>query len=183
MSDAGLKSLVEEELEFEPAVNAAHIGVAVRDGVVTLTGHVVSYAEKVAAEQATQRRASTPTFERRARNAHGSVDQRRLLLDGLPVCIGPEQRRDDSAELFAIFAHDRTTGRVGWPGPGPAGAGPAGPTAAGSARLPGAARAATADRGSLSPLRCREQRVVAVLQQVRACPSWSDVARRRGSEK
>ena len=38
-------------------------------------------------------------------------------------------------------------------------------TAAGSARLPGAARAATADRGSLSPLRCREQRVVAVLQQ------------------
>ena len=55
MSDAGLKSLVEEELEFEPAVSAAHIGVAVRDGVVTLTGHVASYAEKVAAEQATQR--------------------------------------------------------------------------------------------------------------------------------
>lgn len=55
MSDAGLKSLVEEELEFEPAVNAAHIGVAVRNGVVTLTGHVASYAEKVAAEQATQR--------------------------------------------------------------------------------------------------------------------------------
>jgi osmotically-inducible protein OsmY len=55
MSDAGLKALVEEELEFEPSVNAAHIGVAVRDGVVTLTGHVVSYAEKVAAEKATQR--------------------------------------------------------------------------------------------------------------------------------
>jgi osmotically-inducible protein OsmY len=55
MSDAGLKFLVEEELEFEPAVNAAHIGVAVRNGVVTLTGHVASYAEKVAAEQATQR--------------------------------------------------------------------------------------------------------------------------------
>jgi len=55
MSDAGLKSLVEEELEFEPRVNAAHIGVAVRDGVVTLTGHVASYAEKVAAEKAAQR--------------------------------------------------------------------------------------------------------------------------------
>ncbi|WP_103120310.1 BON domain-containing protein [Methylopila sp. Yamaguchi] len=55
MSDAGLKSLVEEELEFEPSVNAAHIGVAVRDGVVTLTGHVASYAEKIAAEKATQR--------------------------------------------------------------------------------------------------------------------------------
>jgi osmotically-inducible protein OsmY len=55
MSDAGLKSLVEEELEFEPRVNAAHIGVAARDGVVTLTGHVASYAEKVAAEKAAQR--------------------------------------------------------------------------------------------------------------------------------
>ncbi|RXF73206.1 BON domain-containing protein [Hansschlegelia zhihuaiae] len=55
MSDAGLKSLVEEELEFEPVVNAAHIGVAVREGVVTLTGHVASYAEKVAAEKAAQR--------------------------------------------------------------------------------------------------------------------------------
>ena len=55
MSDAGLKSLVEEELEFEPSVNAAHIGVAVRDGVVTLTGHVASYVEKVAAEKAAQR--------------------------------------------------------------------------------------------------------------------------------
>ncbi|GBD47812.1 transport-associated protein [Methylopila sp. Yamaguchi] len=46
---------MEEELEFEPSVNAAHIGVAVRDGVVTLTGHVASYAEKIAAEKATQR--------------------------------------------------------------------------------------------------------------------------------
>ena len=70
---------------------------------------------------------------------------------------------------------------TGWPGP--AGAGPAGPAAAGSARLPGAARAATADRGSLSPLRCRQQRVVAVLQQMRARPSWSDAARRRGRAK
>ncbi|MGA0532682.1 BON domain-containing protein [Hansschlegelia sp. KR7-227] len=55
MSDAGLKSLVEEELEFEPRVNAAHIGVAARDGVVTLTGRVASYVEKVAAEKAAQR--------------------------------------------------------------------------------------------------------------------------------
>jgi osmotically-inducible protein OsmY len=55
MSDAGLKSLVEEELEFEPRVNAAHIGVAARDGVVTLTGRVASYVEKVAVEKAAQR--------------------------------------------------------------------------------------------------------------------------------
>jgi len=55
MSDKYLKSLVVEELEYEPSVNAEHIGVAVDDGVVTLSGHVGSYAEKVAVEQAVRR--------------------------------------------------------------------------------------------------------------------------------
>ncbi len=36
MSDRGLR----HELEFEPGVNAENIGVAVHDGVVTLTGLV-----------------------------------------------------------------------------------------------------------------------------------------------
>ena len=44
-----------EELRWEPSVNAAHIGVAVQDGIATLTGHVSSYAEKYEAEQATKR--------------------------------------------------------------------------------------------------------------------------------
>ena len=36
-------------------MNAAHIGVTAEDGVVTLTGHVPSYAEKYAAEKAAKR--------------------------------------------------------------------------------------------------------------------------------
>ncbi|MFB9950606.1 BON domain-containing protein [Rhizobium puerariae] len=36
--------------EFEPSVNAANIGIAVENGVATLTGHVESYMEKAAAE-------------------------------------------------------------------------------------------------------------------------------------
>ena len=43
------------ELKWEPSVNAAHIGVEVSDGVVTLAGHVGSYAEKWDAERAAQR--------------------------------------------------------------------------------------------------------------------------------
>jgi osmotically-inducible protein OsmY len=39
---------------ISPSVDAAHIGVAVENGVVTLTGHVVSYAEKVTAERVVQ---------------------------------------------------------------------------------------------------------------------------------
>jgi osmotically-inducible protein OsmY len=54
-TDMELKKDVEEELDFEPSVNAAHIGVAANDGVVTLSGHVPSYAEKYAAERAAKR--------------------------------------------------------------------------------------------------------------------------------
>ncbi|MBF9197384.1 BON domain-containing protein [Microvirga terrestris] len=55
MDDLVLQQLVIDELEFEPSVDAANIGVAVDSGVVTLTGHVGSYAEKIAAERAAQR--------------------------------------------------------------------------------------------------------------------------------
>jgi osmotically-inducible protein OsmY len=50
--DKTLQHDVLAELEFEPRVNAAHIGVTARDGVVTLTGHVSSFEEKLAAERA-----------------------------------------------------------------------------------------------------------------------------------
>jgi len=50
-----LQQRVIDELEFDPAVNAAHIGVSVRGSVVTLTGHVESFAEKFAAERAARR--------------------------------------------------------------------------------------------------------------------------------
>jgi osmotically-inducible protein OsmY len=55
MTDLRLRQDVLDELEFEPSVNAAGIGVAVDDGVVTLTGHVSTYAEKLAAERAAKR--------------------------------------------------------------------------------------------------------------------------------
>lgn len=54
-TDHELKSDVETELKWEPAVNEAHVGVTAKSGVVTLTGHVPSYAERYAAEKATKR--------------------------------------------------------------------------------------------------------------------------------
>ena len=53
--DKNLKQAVLDELEWEPSVNAAHIGVAAKNGVVTLMGHVESYSEKSAAEKAARR--------------------------------------------------------------------------------------------------------------------------------
>ncbi|AFK72644.1 ornithine aminotransferase [Pseudomonas putida SJTE-1] len=51
MNDLDLRDLVLEELEFKPDINAASIGVTVQNGVVTLSGHVNSYAQKVSAER------------------------------------------------------------------------------------------------------------------------------------
>jgi len=50
MDDKKLKAAVLAELNWEPSVNAAHIGVAAASGIVTLTGHVQTFAEKHAAE-------------------------------------------------------------------------------------------------------------------------------------
>jgi osmotically-inducible protein OsmY len=55
MTDQNIKQTVLDELNWEPSINAAHIGVTARDGVVTMTGHVASYAEKYAAERAVER--------------------------------------------------------------------------------------------------------------------------------
>ena len=55
MRDIQLRQEVLDELEFDPVIDAAHIGVTVDGGVVTLTGHVSSYAEKLAAEAAVRR--------------------------------------------------------------------------------------------------------------------------------
>jgi osmotically-inducible protein OsmY len=54
-TDAQLKRDVTAELEWEPSINASHVGVAVNDGVVTLTGHLDTFAEKYAIERAVQR--------------------------------------------------------------------------------------------------------------------------------
>jgi len=54
-TDAQLQQDVIRELNWEPSVNAAKVGVFVSDSVVSLAGYVDSFAEKWAAERATQR--------------------------------------------------------------------------------------------------------------------------------
>ena len=54
-TDLKLQDAVHAELEWDPMVDAAGIGVSVEDGVVTLTGHTKTYPGKWAAEQAALR--------------------------------------------------------------------------------------------------------------------------------
>jgi osmotically-inducible protein OsmY len=54
-SDSDIKHDVEEELRFDPDIDATDIGVTVKNGVVALTGYVKSYTEKFEAEAAAKR--------------------------------------------------------------------------------------------------------------------------------
>jgi osmotically-inducible protein OsmY len=60
-TDTQLKRDIEEELLWDPQVNAAQIGVTVDKGAVSLLGAVDTYAEKWAAEDATKRVAGVRT--------------------------------------------------------------------------------------------------------------------------
>jgi osmotically-inducible protein OsmY len=53
--DDNLQAAVLAELNWEPSITSAHIGVTAENGTVTLTGHVESYGQKHAAEMATGR--------------------------------------------------------------------------------------------------------------------------------
>ena len=50
-TDSDIKRDVEAELRWDPDIDATDIGVAVKDGVVTLTGFVRSYSQKYQAER------------------------------------------------------------------------------------------------------------------------------------
>lgn len=54
-SNAELQSDVQNAIKWEPLMNAAEIGVTAKDGIVSLTGVVDSYAKKMEAENAAKK--------------------------------------------------------------------------------------------------------------------------------
>lgn len=55
MKDISLRQDIIDELDFEPSIDAANIGVAVDAGVATLTGHVPTYMQKASVEAVVRR--------------------------------------------------------------------------------------------------------------------------------
>ena len=81
-----LRQLIVDELDFDPAVNSTHIGVAVENGIVTLSGHVGSYIERYAAEAAVRR-----------------VKGVKAIVEGLTVTYGPNDKtRDEDIAARAL---------------------------------------------------------------------------------
>jgi osmotically-inducible protein OsmY len=54
-SNETLQKEIQDALKWEPQLNAAEIGVIVKDGIVTLTGTVDNYSKKIEAENATKK--------------------------------------------------------------------------------------------------------------------------------
>ena len=54
-TDQQLRRDVEDELSWDPRISDAEIGISAKDGVVTLSGFVKSYAQRLAAEHAAER--------------------------------------------------------------------------------------------------------------------------------
>ena len=86
MNELRLRDDILDELAYEPVVDAAHIGVAVDENVVTLSGHVSSYAQRLAAVSAV----------RRVKGVHGIADE-------IEVRYSPDEKTfDDEIAKRAI---------------------------------------------------------------------------------
>jgi osmotically-inducible protein OsmY len=85
-TDSEIKKDVLAEMEWDPEVNAAHVGISVKDGVVTVSGHLDTYAEKFAIDRALRR-----------------VDGVSAIAMEVDVVLSPEHRRGDS-EIAAAAA-------------------------------------------------------------------------------
>lgn len=89
-SDKALRDAVANELEWDPKVDPAHIGIAAKGGAITLTGHVTSYPQKYAALRAAER-----------------VYGVKAVADELEVKLPASSKRDDS-QIAEAIAHQRT---------------------------------------------------------------------------
>lgn len=88
-SDEDVKRDVEDELRWDPDVDPTDIGVAVKDGVVTLAGFVRSYYQKWEAEVAAKRVAGVV----------GVANDLEVRLPGVDERPDPEIARDAVAEI------------------------------------------------------------------------------------
>ncbi len=71
-----LQKDVQEAIKWEPLLNAAEIGVTVKDGVVTLTGVVDGYSKKLEAEDATKKVAGVKAVVEKIEVKYGISDKK-----------------------------------------------------------------------------------------------------------
>lgn len=85
-SDIQIQKDVMDELKWEPYLTASEIGVAVRNGIVTLSGQVDSYSKKLLAEKVTKRVAGV-----------------KAVAEDIQVGIAPGNRKTDAEIADAVL--------------------------------------------------------------------------------
>jgi len=86
-TDSQIKQDVLDELKWDPEIDHTKIGIAVSDGAVTLTGHVATYAQKLAAKRVVK-----------------SVDGVQAVVDKIDVQLESQHRMTDEG-LAERIAH------------------------------------------------------------------------------
>lgn len=112
--DELLRDSVLHQLDWEPEFNARGIGVAVEEGVVTLTGHISSYAAKLAAERAVQRVYGVRAI---ANDLQVTFDENRTDTDVARDCLQALQNRitvPAQIMLAVRYGHVTLEGTVEW---------------------------------------------------------------------
>lgn len=103
-----LQKAVLAELEWDPRLDASNVGVATVDGIVTLTGQVKTYPERVSAEEAVKR----------VSGAKGVANDIKVSLPGSLQLSDTQLAQDaiQALERDVMVPHDRVTVRVseGW---------------------------------------------------------------------
>jgi osmotically-inducible protein OsmY len=85
-TDFKIQKDVMDEIKWEPFLNASEVGVSVKNGIVTLSGHVDSYAKKLAAERAAKR-----------------VSGVKAVAEEIQVGVSPTYRKTDTEIAEAVF--------------------------------------------------------------------------------
>lgn len=85
-TDNQIQKDVMDELKWEPILNSSEIGVAVKNGIITLSGIVDTYSKKLAAEKAAKR-----------------VTGVKAVAEDIQVGVTPAYRRTDTEIAEAVF--------------------------------------------------------------------------------
>lgn len=117
MSDSILKQDIIDELDFEPSIDAADIGVAVDSGVVTLTGHVPTYAQKVKVEDVVRNvkgvKAIAQEMEVRPFGTHRTADDE-IAKRAVNTIAWNTSIPSDAVQIRVQDGWVKLTGKVEW---------------------------------------------------------------------
>jgi VCBS repeat-containing protein len=86
-SDFQIQKDVMDELKWDPFISISEIGVSVKNGIVTLSGHVDTYSKKLAAEKAAKKVAGV-----------------KAVAEDLTVGISPSYRKTDAEIAEAVIS-------------------------------------------------------------------------------